>query len=110
MRKHLLLIILLSLFVPATTWAGRIPSAKGAHGNVSHFFKRYGGKYKDSVFGKAKVTSFEIGTIEEQAKNLATVEAMVGLDSGQSAHVLLTFKKNPPLGWKVKSWEMLEIQ
>lgn len=111
LKKILILLVIFAFSIPSLpVMAARTPSVKGAHGTVQSYFKRYGNKYKDSIFGTSKVERVEIGSIEEQSKNLAQVEAMVSMSSGQKTHMLVTFKKTPPLGWKVKSWEMLEVR
>ncbi len=114
-KSFKILLIVLSLILstislsPSTSWAARTPSIKGAHNIARGFFNSYGKKYKDSLFGKGKVNKVEINSIQEQAKNLAEVDAFVSLDNAQSVHVLITMKKTPPFGWSVQSWEMADF-
>ncbi len=88
--------------------AGQMPTAKSAHSITAHYFESYGKKYKTSFFGQGKVTKVEINQMQAQARNLTLVDAFVTLQVDSVAHVLLTMKKTPPLGWGVQSWEMLE--
>lgn len=111
MRHFLLLLVFVisgSLVMPAC--AGRSPSVKSAHSMTSHFFKSYGKKYKNSFLGKNKLTRVEVNQVQEQARNLAAVDAFLSLDDGQSARVFLMVKNTPPFGWRVISWELLDIR
>lgn len=102
-------ILILFLIVLASCGGGRVPTPKSAHGITQSFFKKYAKKYKGSVFGQSALTRVEIQDILEQSRNFADVEAFVDTSSGQKAHVLMTFKKTAPFGWKVHSWEMLGL-
>lgn len=108
MKKAFLLILISAL--PLIHCGGRVPSPKTAQSMSQHYFERYGKKYKSSVLGVSPVARVEIAQVVEQSRNMADVEAFLILANEQKAHVLLTFKKTPPLGWKILSWEMGSIR
>lgn len=110
MRIFLSLLLTLFLATSTTACGGRIPSARSAQSMSQSFFKSYGKKYKTSLFGQNKIRKVEINRVEELSRFLAGIDAVVNLDNGQSARVLLTAKKTPPIGWDIQSWEMLELR
>ncbi len=55
-----------------------------------------------------KVKHVEVNRIEDLSLHLADIEAFVTLKDGTMTRVLLTVKNNPPFGWSVISWEMLD--
>ncbi|MDO8520337.1 MAG: hypothetical protein Q7T11_09300, partial [Deltaproteobacteria bacterium] len=103
MKKIVPILVFLIL---AACGGGRIPTPKSAHSITQSFFKKYGKKYKTSVYGQG-LKGVEIQGIREQSRNQADVEAYVTTSGGEKTHVLMTFKKAPPLGWKVQTWENL---
>ncbi|QQR79923.1 MAG: hypothetical protein IPJ69_11345 [Deltaproteobacteria bacterium] len=106
MSKSFRIITLCLLIVFFSACGGRLPSAKRSHALTAKHFGKYGKKYKDTDFGKAKVSKVEIGDIKEMQKNMASVEAYVYLDNGTVHWVRLTCLKKT-FGWKVLNWENL---
>lgn len=102
--------VFLFILISPLAHAGRVPSAKTASDLTRSFFNSYGKKYKSSFFGKSEVEKTEINIVREQSRHVADIEAVVYLKSGSMAHVLLTAKSDPPLGWSISSWEMLETR
>lgn len=98
---------LFAVLVILSACGGRVPTPQSAHSITESFFKKYGKKYKGSVFGQAKINKVEIQGIREQSRNFADVEAFVATANGEKSHVLMTFKKVPPFGWRVHTWEMI---
>lgn len=110
MKPLFRLIIIGFLTLTLLQCGGRVPNAKTAQSMTQHFFVHYGKKYKESVLGVNPVQKVEINHIAEQSRNMADVEAFLDLSNEQKAHVLITFKKTPPFGWKILSWEMGSIR
>lgn len=110
MKKIIAFALVLLLSAPLASCGGRVPSAHTAHSMTAGFFKKYGKKYKDSLFGRIPVNKVEIYRIKEQSRHLAEVEAFVNFSDGEMARVLVTTKKKPPFGWYVISWEMVEVR
>ncbi len=106
MKKIFFSLILISL----VACGGRVPSPKSAQSLTEHFFNRYSKKYKTSIFGENKIKEVKINGVQEQALNLATIDAFLTLDNGTLARVLINSKKQPPVGWKVQSWEMMDLR
>lgn len=110
MKKILFFIIALAFLAPQISCGGRIPQAKSAQSLTKSYFKSYGRKYKESIFGKIPVDRIEINQITEQSFHIAEIEAFLNFRSGEVARVLLTAKNSPPFGWSVVSWEMVDLR
>lgn len=111
MKRHLLIAALILTLIPLISCAGsRVPSTKTAHNVTKSFFKRYGKKYKDSLFGRIPIEKIEINRVQEQSLHHAEVEAFLNLKGGEVARVLITAKNTPPFGWSVLSWEMVDLR
>lgn len=100
-----LLLILCSLSLAAC--GGRVPSPKTAQSKTRSYFRHYGNKYEQSVFGRKNVGDVTINSIEEISRNAAYTDAIVSLRDGGAARVLLKMEKHFPRGWKIMSWELL---
>ena len=87
----------------------RLPSAKSAHSLTKSHFKRYSQKYNESVLG-GTLENVAVNSVREQSRFISEIDAVLTYDNGRIARVLITAKKNPPLGWKVVSWEMLGVR
>lgn len=105
--KKMSFFLVVGLVFSLSACGSRMPSPQSSQSITRGFFKSYGHKYKTSLFGSQKVTRIEINSIQEQARNLAEVDALLGFNTGESTRVLMTLKKRPPFGWRVVSWEML---
>lgn len=98
------LILLLSL----SACGGRVPAPKTAQSVSRGYFRHYGNKYEQSVFGRKNVENVAINSIEEISHNAVYTDAVVVLRNGGAAHALVKMEKHFPRGWKVVSWELLE--
>lgn len=108
MKKIVFILLIFQLGWAIPAYAGRVPSVKTAVSLSKSYFKHYGKKYKESFLGQNAVQQIEIHQIFEQSRHYATIEAVLTLHTGQKAHVLLTSRKNPPFGWSIVSWELIE--
>jgi len=110
MKKLLLFSILAFSFFSLTACGARIPSAKAAHSLTRSYFKSYGKRYKESIFGQSKVQQVEVHRVSEQSLHVAEIEAFLQLEDGQLARILITARSTPPFGWNVASWEMIDLR
>lgn len=86
--------------------AGRLPSNSRATSLMRKHFNHYAKKYKESSFGKKKVTSIELLGIEEIHYKLVAVTAFITMDKSDVHKVRVTFEKGP-FGWRTVDWENL---
>jgi hypothetical protein len=103
MIKKLFSTIILLLMV--TACAGRIPSDSKTAGLARGYFKKYGGKYKDTVFYKNPPQQVEVKRTQELQRSLANSFAVLQLQDGQQIPVILTLLHKFPRGWRISSWE-----
>jgi len=104
MKKIILSICALALL--STACGGRLPKPTTSKKIIQHHFKKYGKKYKDSPFGKARVKETEILETEEIHKHFATTTAFVTLENSEVFKVRFTLEKTP-FGWRYVLWENL---
>jgi hypothetical protein len=84
---------------------GRVPSdAKTAH-LAKGYFKKYGNKYKDTVFHNNGPAQVEVKRTQELQRSLANSFAILQLKDGQEVPVILTLLNKFPRGWRISSWE-----
>lgn len=110
MKKTFLVGLYLLLASSLVACGGRVPTAKSAQSITRNYFSHYGSRYKKSIFGTNKVKRVEVNRIEDLSLHLAEIEAFVTLKDGTMTRVLLNVKNNPPFGWSVLSWEMLDLR
>lgn len=110
MPKWISIVLLFVLTGSFVQCGGRVPSAKSAKALTKSYLKTYSKKYKDSFFGKTTLTQVEINRVSGQSLHHAETEAFVNFENGNVARVLFNLKKNPPLGWAIVSWEVLEVR
>ena len=103
MKKYLWITIALSLFF--TACLGRVPSNTSTASMTKGYFKKYGNKYKDTVFSESPVSSIEVKAVKELQKDVATSLAVVKLENGTEIPIISTMIRKPPLGWRMTSWE-----
>jgi len=104
MKKLLPLFLALSLCLAAC--GGRVPSQAKTASIAQKFFKKYGKKYKESVFAANPVSSVEVQDVQELQKDIATSFLLVKLADGSEVPVVMTLIRKPPLGWRTSGWEM----
>ncbi len=104
MKKLLPLFLALSLCLAAC--GGRVPSQAKTASIAQKFFKKYGKKYKESVFAANPVNSVEVKDVQELQKDIATSFLLVKLADGSEVPVVMTLIRKPPLGWRTSGWEM----
>ena len=104
MKKRLLLAIFLVFAVAAC--GGRTPSPAKTSSIAKKHFKKYGKKYKESVFSTSEVTGAEAKQITELQKNIATAFVLVKLADGTEVPVIMTLIRKQPLGWRTTGWEL----
>ncbi len=88
-----------------TGCAGRQPSMKRAEKLTQSYFKRYGKKYKDTVFAQHPVTDVDIQGMEEFHKHYVHANAILTLQDGGSERVRVAIEKKLPIGWRIVAWE-----
>ena len=104
MKKLLPILLLLSLSLVAC--GGRVPSQPKTASIAQKFFKKYGKKYKESIFASNPVSSVEVKDVQELQKDIATSFLLVKLADGSEVPVVMTLIRKPPLGWRTNGWEM----
>lgn len=82
----------------------RMPSSKTSAHILEKHFKRYGKKYKDTVYGTVGVQQVEVLNTTEVHKHLVSTEAFVTLKDGDVQRIFATLEKGP-LWWRFISWE-----
>lgn len=99
-------IIAVALLVSITMLIGcaRVPSTKRTSHIINTYFKKYGKKYHDTVYGKSHVKEVDVRSIQEIHKHLVAVEAFITMESGDVTRISATIEKGP-LGWRFISWE-----
>lgn len=90
-----------------TSCAGRQPSVKKAERLTSSYFKRYGRKYKETVFGQHPVASVDLHHMEEFHKNYVHADAVVTLQDALRSRVRVAIEKKLPGGWRIVAWELV---
>ena len=108
-HKRLRPLVGIFLILSLVSCGGRLPSPKTSQHIIQKHFEKYGKKYKESEFGRHKLTAVEISSVEELQKGLASVDAYVTLQDGPVYKVRVTLRKKS-FGWKYQSWETLAGQ
>ncbi len=90
-----------------TSCGGRVPSPQRAQHIIQRYFHKYGKRYKDSDFGKHRVSKVEISSITELQKNHADIEAFTILDGEGGVYKIRAIVAKKTFGWKFVSWESL---
>jgi len=103
MRKVLLILLLITFTLPAC--GGRTPSNAKTSKLTKGYFKKYGKKYKETVFHSTKVQEVKVEQTQELQKDVATSFVLVKLDNGTEVPVILTMIRKLPLGWRITGWE-----
>ena len=101
--KKLLSLVCLLLMLAAC--AGRTPSDAKTANLSKGYFKKYGNKYKDTMFYNNGPQSVEVKRTQELQRNLANSFAILQLKDGQEVPVILTLLYKFPRGWRISSWE-----
>lgn len=84
---------------------GRIPSDAKTANLAKGYFKKYGNKYKDTVFHHNGPQQVEVKRTQELQRSLANSFAILQLKDGQEVPVILTLLNKFPRGWRISSWE-----
>lgn len=103
MLKKLLPLILLLLMI--TACAGRTPSDAKTANLAKGYFKKYGNKYKETVFYNNAPQQVEVKRTQELQRSLANSFVLLQLKDGQQIPVILTLLNKFPRGWRISSWE-----
>lgn len=101
----MLLTTLLGTSASLTGCAGRQPSIQKAQRLAQSYFKRYGRKYKDTVFGQHQVTAVDVHHMEEFHKHYVHADATLSLQDGGTERVRVAIEKKLPGGWRIVGWE-----
>jgi len=104
MKKLLPMLLTLALALGAC--AGRVPSQAKTSSIAQKYFKKYGGKYKETEFFTNPVTSVEVKDVQELQKNIATSFMLLKMTDGSEVPVIMTLIRKEPLGWRTSSWEI----
>ena len=86
--------------------AGQLPSNSRATSLLRKHFNHYAKKYKESSFGKKRVTSVELLGIEEIHFKLVSVTAFITMNKTDVHKVRVTLERGP-FGWRYVDWENL---
>lgn len=108
-NRYLVLFFGLSFFF-ISACGGRVVKSEAASKKTASFLKKYAKEYPLSPFGQSAVAKVEVNSIEQVALNWSQADVFVELKNNQIARVLIDFKRRPPLGWKVDSWEVVDIR
>ena len=106
MRIAVLSLLFITFLLPAC--AGRIPSDKKTAHLSRNYFKKYGKKYKETVFFKNPVQAAEIKRTQELQKDVATSFILLEMAEGQKIPIIITTIRKFPLGWRITGWEWVK--
>lgn len=105
MKRTILLVTLLAFMAAC---GGRIPSDVKTANLTRGYFKKYGKKYKDTIFYNNQVAAVEVKQTQELQKNVATSFVLVDLQEGQEVPMILNIIRKFPLGWRITGWEWVK--
>lgn len=109
-RSFLIGVFAIGVLILPNCGGSRKPTPKSAQSITQGYFKGYSKKFKTSLIGKSPVQKVEINQVFERSRNLAEIDAFLNLKGGEVARVVVTTRKNPPFGWTVSSWELLDLR
>lgn len=101
--KRTISFLIIAVMILGTTGCARMPKAKTAEAKIQKYFKKYGKKYPDTLYGKLPVKSVDVEDMEEIHHNLVSVDAFLMLGETEVNKVNVTLEKK--VIWKVVSWE-----
>lgn len=104
--KAFILTALILPFFASPAFADRLPKTTTAEKILTHYFHKYGKKYKGSDFNTYKINNVQIIDVSEIHKNLAAATGNVILRDGPIYRVRCVLEKKS-LRWRLVSWEKI---
>lgn len=102
--KKLLAVVVMVAFLAAPACARQPKAATGAK-VIGKYFKKYGKKYKQTIFWTGGgIREVEVTKQEEIHKNLAAIQAFITLKDSSVQRVSVSMERGP-FGWRFVSWE-----
>jgi len=101
-----IIVIVMGLAFWITACDGRLPTTARSQAILRKHFNHYGKEYKESPFGKKKVTNIEILKMEEIHKHLVALVSFLTIEGPEVFKVRVVIEKGP-FGWRYVSWENL---
>jgi RecB family exonuclease len=107
---YIALWILAFLILPQPAHANRLPEPKQIQTLTQKFFNRYGKTYPETVFGQHNLNKVQINSVREISYHVAYADLVLLFKDGKMGRSLVKITKKFPKGWRVTSWEILQLQ
>ncbi|MBU0706688.1 hypothetical protein KJ807_05750 [Patescibacteria group bacterium] len=109
MKKIILIIVLILLPTFTLQGCARAPKKSTAERVILKYYKKYGKKYPETIYGQYPVKEVEVTESHEIHKHMIEATAFITFKNDELKRVSVTIER-PNYWWKVVSWEDLARQ